>query len=77
MRRIQRLSRALVATAFLAIPGGALAQAVPDPIDRREDRGFDFGWIGLLGLAGLLGLTGRDRVRTTYTPSASAPPGRV
>jgi hypothetical protein len=22
----------------------------------HEDRGFDFGWLGLLGLAGLLGL---------------------
>jgi MYXO-CTERM domain-containing protein len=27
---------------------------------RTDDRGFDYGWLGLIGLAGLLGLRRRD-----------------
>jgi hypothetical protein len=28
---------------------------------RNDDRGFDWGWLGLIGLAGLAGLSGRSR----------------
>ncbi|MER3491516.1 MAG: hypothetical protein C4323_03775 [Mastigocladus sp. ERB_26_2] len=55
----------------LSIP--AQAQTTTDPTvtntaapntgvyEAREDRGFDWGWLGLLGLLGLAGLAGRKR----------------
>lgn len=36
--------------------GTSTTQTAPDTAGRRDDRGFNFGWLGLLGLAGLLGL---------------------
>jgi hypothetical protein len=38
--------------------GGAAGNAGTQDT-RRDDRGFDWGWVGLLGLAGLFGLMGR------------------
>jgi MYXO-CTERM domain-containing protein len=32
-----------------------------DTGNRADDRGFDWGWLGLLGLAGLAGLMRKDR----------------
>jgi hypothetical protein len=39
---------------------------------RSDDRGFDWGWLGLIGLAGLAGLSGRSR----RTHEAGTPPVR-
>jgi MYXO-CTERM domain-containing protein len=36
--------------------------AAPDPrATSSRDRGFDYGWLGLIGLGGLAGLMRRDR----------------
>jgi len=32
-----------------------------DNANRNDDRGWDWGWLGLIGLAGLAGLMRRDR----------------
>ncbi len=37
---------------------------------RNDDRGFDWGWLGLIGLAGLAGLNRRDRPRVVETQSS-------
>jgi hypothetical protein len=37
---------------------------------RNDDRGFDWGWLGLIGLAGLAGLNRRDRPRAVETQSS-------
>jgi hypothetical protein len=72
MQRIKHLSRILAVTAVLAVPAGVLAQdAFPGDRPGDDRGGFDIGLLGLLGLGGLLGLMGRDRVRTSYTPSPS------
>ncbi len=56
----------------LTIP--AQAQTTTDPTINNpnvpntgvyEDRGFDWGWLGLLGLLGLAGLAGRKRQEPT------------
>lgn len=42
-----------------AAPAAAATAPVaarPDTVVQHEDRGFDWGWLGLLGLAGLAGL---------------------
>jgi len=36
------------------------APSASNSSSRTEDRGFDYGWLGLIGLAGLLGLRRRD-----------------
>ncbi len=36
---------------------------------RNDDRGFDWGWLGLIGLAGLAGLNRRDRTHVAGTQS--------
>ncbi len=40
--------------------GGTTTQSAPETTGRtgteRHERGFNFGWLGLIGLAGLLGL---------------------
>jgi hypothetical protein len=42
--------------------------AAPDTTVRRDtDRGFDWGWLGLLGLAGLMGLRRQPDVRVDTT----------
>ena len=60
---MQRKLLSSIALALVIGTGSALAQdpATPGhdpyrPAAGDDDRGFDFGWIGLLGLAGLLGL---------------------
>jgi hypothetical protein len=40
-------------------------------VDARRDRGFDWGWLGLLGLAGLLG---RKRNDTRSMPMTTGRP---
>lgn len=42
-------------------PGGTTSRTVTT----SEDRGFDWGWLGLLGLAGLGGLAGKKRSENT------------
>lgn len=65
---LKRSAILMVATAFLLYSSGALnAQAPTDPppnqqTDVRNDRDFDWGWLGLLGLLGLGGLAGRRDV---------------
>lgn len=79
MRRIAHLSRILTVTALLAVPGIALAQPGVERGDRNaveRDRGFDFGWIGLLGLGGLAGLMGREK-NTRYGTDVKHAAGRV
>jgi len=39
----------------------AKAQTTTTDRDRADDRGFDWGWLGLIGLLGLAGLSGRTR----------------
>ncbi len=36
-----------------------------DATTTRNDRGFDWGWLGLIGLAGLAGLAGKKREEPT------------
>lgn len=65
----------ILALSLSALPLGlsALAQTGgqqgyqdrPTTTTRTEDRGSDWGWIGLLGLFGLAGLMGRRREETT------------
>ena len=73
-----RKSSVAVATAALLTFSAGLSQAqTPAPQETptaappaatidREDRDFDWGWLGLIGLLGLAGLAGRNReVMTT------------
>ena len=67
---------ALSASLFLGLGGAALAQATTTTAPtantattRSDDRGFDYGWLGLLGLLGLGGLMRRERFNTTRTTS--------
>jgi MYXO-CTERM domain-containing protein len=39
---------------------------------RTEDRGFDWGWLGLIGLAGLAGLRRRPDSSTDYSAPRTA-----
>jgi MYXO-CTERM domain-containing protein len=39
---------------------------------RTEDRGIDWGWVGLLGLAGLLGLRRRPDSTNDYSGTRAA-----
>ena len=52
-------------------PRATTADAVPA---RTDDRGFDWGWLGLIGLAGLAGLGRRERVLPTTTGGVSSRP---
>jgi MYXO-CTERM domain-containing protein len=67
IRRV--ISAAVLGAALLGGISGTIAQTTTDrntTIDRRDDRGFDLGWLGLIGLVGLLGLRRRnDTTRTT------------
>ncbi|MGZ8259223.1 MAG: WGxxGxxG family protein [Caldimonas sp.] len=51
---------------------GATNAATTSDIRRVEDRGMDWGWLGLLGLAGLVGLRRRTDGRGVDT-TRSAP----
>jgi MYXO-CTERM domain-containing protein len=69
---------ALAAVIACTIGGAAVAQTNapgtttnPGPA-RTDDRGFDWGWLGLLGLAGLAGLSGRNRIHATDTTGTSS-----
>ena len=66
----------LAAAVALTMGGSAIAQttapgttAAPGAgaAPRTEDRGFNWGWLGLIGLAGLAGLSGRNRSTSTST----------
>lgn len=82
--RMRALQAATLAVALLSLPAAAVAQnntttgtnsAATDTATTRvrEDRGFDWGWLGLLGLIGLAGLMKKDRpvVRTTTPPGTN------
>jgi hypothetical protein len=65
-QRITKLAGTALVGAGLALgtaAGVASAQDVTPPTTERfdDDRGMDWGWIGLLGLAGLAGLMGREK----------------
>jgi hypothetical protein len=75
-QRIKMLT--LAAAIACTIGGAAVAQTTapgtagsPAPA-RSDDRGFDWGWLGLIGLAGLAGLTGRNRTHATHTTGTSS-----
>jgi hypothetical protein len=74
MRHHRTKTLALAAAIVFTLGGAAVAQttgATPGTgtttgttgatTTRTDDRGFNWGWLGLLGLAGLAGLTGRNR----------------
>lgn len=76
------LRAATLAAILLSVPVAALAQnnnttgtntADTATARDRDNRGFDWGWLGLFGLIGLAGLMKRDRptVRTTTTPTGT------
>jgi hypothetical protein len=54
-------------------PGATTASADTTTVRRDNDRGFDWGWLGLIGLAGLMGRRRQpdvhrtDGMRTTAT----------
>ncbi len=50
---------------------GATSTAPDTTIRRDNDRGFDWGWLGLLGLAGLMGLRRHPDVRVDTTRSTA------
>jgi MYXO-CTERM domain-containing protein len=68
---------------LLSMPAAALAQDNTTPSTNTaadsataragDDRGFDWGWLGLLGLIGLAGLMRKDRpvARTTTSPTGT------
>jgi hypothetical protein len=66
-----KATRVAVLSVTLAAGSASLAWAQPGgtgggtadtgrTYDNRADRGFDYGWLGLLGLAGLVGLMRRN-----------------
>lgn len=66
---MRHVNRIVFAASLIVLPLTAQAQMATDR-DRpgyadEADRGFDFGWIGLLGLGGLAGLLGREKTRFT------------
>jgi MYXO-CTERM domain-containing protein len=60
-------------------PAAAPGASVPDTTgaigDTRDDRGFDFGWLGLIGLLGLAGLAKRNRTHGRDFDSVGAATG--
>ena len=74
---------ATLAAILLSMPAAALAQnnttmgtnTAADTTNARagDDRGFDWGWLGLLGLIGLAGLMKKDRpvVRTSTSSTGT------
>ena len=74
---------ALAASVVFALGGAALSQttttgttAAPannanvSSATRQDERGFDWGWLGLIGLAGLAGLSRREQTRVVGTQSS-------
>lgn len=73
----------LVASVVMGLGGAASAQSTTTgtttapatnantvgTAPRNDDRGFDWGWLGLIGLAGLAGLNRRDRTPVAGTQS--------
>jgi hypothetical protein len=56
---------------------GAMSSSSDTTVRHENDRGFDWGWLGLLGLVGLMGLRKQpevNRLNTTRT-SAQRQPG--
>lgn len=66
-----KILKSVLVTAALILPVMASAQdnstTATTTTTVREDRGFDWGWLGLLGLAGLLGRNRQPEVRQTTT----------
>ncbi|WP_201305956.1 WGxxGxxG family protein [Roseomonas harenae] len=62
------LGGAAVAQTTGTTPGAGTTTGTPGATTTRtDDRGFNWGWLGLLGLAGLAGLTGRNRTTHNST----------
>ena len=79
MRTTKFKSTGLVLGAALFLASMMNAQSKPDDASAQpaqtqtahEDRGFDWGWLGLLGLAGLAGLRHREPTHSGRLASES------
>jgi hypothetical protein len=75
----------LVAVSLAALPLTLPASAqttTPDtttttPTYQTENRGFDWGWLGLFGLIGLAGLTGKSESKSNRTSTSYNDPNEV
>jgi MYXO-CTERM domain-containing protein len=79
MRKLGAFGAALLMVASFSSVAMGQAQPAGDPagapairVVEHEDRGRNWGWLGLLGLAGLMGLRRREDTAIRGTHAASA-----